>query len=195
LPLRLSIDDTWDEISSRIDSASKTVELSNVLKTISSSQWYETFSREWFRVITAAASDLGIVYSQLPAWAEIGVVLAPIFSLAVGILYSLSFPPDNYRSGMEPYLRGNYDPIQARVFYSRHKLLVLQRVLQMLRLSNLFIINLLLDKYVFKSEERNRAKRAEELLVLITQLGPTAIKSKSRGGYNCLLMFICPSEE
>jgi uroporphyrinogen-III decarboxylase len=147
------------------------------MKTISSSQWYETFSREWFRVITSAVSDLGVVYSQLPAWAEASLILAPIASLTVGILYSISLPAEDYRSGMEPYLRGNYDPVQARVFYSRHKLLVLQRVLQMLRLSNRFIFNLVLDLYVFKSEERNRSKRADELLVLITQLGPTAIKS------------------
>jgi hypothetical protein len=175
--LRLSIDDTWDDISSRIGSAGKTVEISGVMKTLSSSQLYETFSREWFKVLTSVLSDLAVVYSQLPIWAEVSLVLAPVLVLGVGILYSLSSPPEDYRSAIEPYPRGNYDPIQARVFYSRHKMLVLQRVLQMLRLSNRFIVSLLLDQYVFKSEERNRAQRADELLVLITRLGPTAIKS------------------
>jgi hypothetical protein len=178
--LHLSIDDTWDEISSRIGTAGKTVEISGVIKTLSSSQLYETFSREWFTVLTSGLSDLAVVYSQLPIWAEVGLVFTPALSLGVAILYRLSFPTDGYRSAMEPYPRGSYDPVQARVFYSRHKLLALQRVLQMFRLSNRFIVSLLLDKYVFKAEERNRAKRADDLLVLITRLGPTAIKSKPR---------------
>jgi predicted unusual protein kinase regulating ubiquinone biosynthesis (AarF/ABC1/UbiB family) len=91
---------------------------------------------------------------------------------------------------MEPYPRGKYDPVQARAYYSRHRLLVVQRALQMLRLSNKFLVNLLLDMYVFKSEERNRPKRAGELLVLITQLGPTAIKSKSRRGRLALSRYL-----
>jgi predicted unusual protein kinase regulating ubiquinone biosynthesis (AarF/ABC1/UbiB family) len=32
------------------------------------------------------------------------------------------------------------------------------------------------DKYIFKDEEQQRSRRAEEVLVLITNLGPTAIK-------------------
>jgi predicted unusual protein kinase regulating ubiquinone biosynthesis (AarF/ABC1/UbiB family) len=94
----------------------------------------------------------------------------------VATLYSISSPPEEYRSGMEPYVRGNYDPMQARVYYAQHQFLVLQRFLQVLRLSNQVVFDFLVDKYIFRDEEKQRSKRAKEVLVLITNLGPTAIK-------------------
>jgi predicted unusual protein kinase regulating ubiquinone biosynthesis (AarF/ABC1/UbiB family) len=63
-------------------------------------------------------------------------------------------------------------------YYAKHPKVVAQRVLQIFRRSNkvLPLSALLLDKYVFKRDKEMRPKYAKELLDLITQLGPTAIK-------------------
>jgi len=97
-------------------------------------------------------------------------------SILFSILYSLSFPPQDYIVGNEPYLRGNYDPNLARQFYSGKPLLVIRRALQLLRLSNNFLFNTLFDKYILRDSERNIKQRAQELLELIQKIGPTAIK-------------------
>jgi predicted unusual protein kinase regulating ubiquinone biosynthesis (AarF/ABC1/UbiB family) len=102
-------------------------------------------------------------------------------TILVSVLYQLSFPPVNFRDGLEPYVRGNYDPIQAIAYYNENnarRLAVLQRMLQVFRISNRFLVSLLLDKYLFRNEEDTtvRTQRAEELLSVVTQLGPTAIK-------------------
>jgi predicted unusual protein kinase regulating ubiquinone biosynthesis (AarF/ABC1/UbiB family) len=102
-------------------------------------------------------------------------------ALVFSFLYQLSFPPVSFRDGLEPYVRGNYDPIQAIAYYNENnarRLAVLQRMLQVFRISNRFLLSLLLDKYLFRNEEDTtvRTQRAEELLSVVTQLGPTAIK-------------------
>jgi predicted unusual protein kinase regulating ubiquinone biosynthesis (AarF/ABC1/UbiB family) len=109
-------------------------------------------------------------------WVEVGIVAAPVVTALSAVLYQLSMPPMDYRTNKEPYARGNYDPVAARAYYSKQPKLVAQRCLQLLRLGNKFLINFLLDKYVWKREERMRVVRADELLQLITNLGPTAIK-------------------
>lgn len=104
----------------------------------------------------------------------LGTFLFP--TIALSILYSLSFPPEGYINGNEPYLRGQYDPEAARQFYSRKPLLVVRRMLQLLRLSNGFLSRILFDKYILRNEERNIKERAQELLELVQKIGPTAIK-------------------
>lgn len=99
-----------------------------------------------------------------------------IFALFATFYKVALMAPDDFRQGMEPYVRGNYDPVQAKAYYSRHQLLVIQRASQVFRLSNGFFVGLLYDKYILKDEEKNRSKRAQELLTLVTGLGPTAIK-------------------
>jgi len=69
-----------------------------------------------------------------------------------------------------------YDPLVARAYYSRYPLLVASRALQLLRYSNRFIFNLLIDKYIRRDEEKFRTERAAQLLDLINKAGPTAIK-------------------
>jgi predicted unusual protein kinase regulating ubiquinone biosynthesis (AarF/ABC1/UbiB family) len=93
----------------------------------------------------------------------------------VSTLYRLSVPDPSYRTGMIPY-RQQYDPIAAQAYYARHVTVVLQRTLEMFRLSNRFLIHIAMDKYVWKREESTRPRRAQELLQLIQTLGPTAIK-------------------
>lgn len=119
-----------------------------------------------------------IYYTSLPLGYEILIVLIPIIGIGFTTLLSLSLPDDNYRQNMEPYVRGEYDPNIARIYYQKHPKIVIQRLLQLLRLSNVFIINILLDKYIFRNEDdpKQRTKRANEVLELITKLGPTAIK-------------------
>jgi len=92
------------------------------------------------------------------------------------VLYALSFPKDNFRRGYDPYERGKYDPFVAKAYYAKHPMLALVRSLQLIRLSNKFVLSILIDKYITKTEEKNRPKRAVDLLELIQKIGPTAIK-------------------
>ena len=120
----------------------------------------------------------------LPLAIQVGIlVTVPLSLLVTTILSNLvsqlvpkEEKPQDFRTGKEPYARGNYDPIQAKAFYSRHPLLVFQRAVQVVQLANPFLRNILWDKYVLKDETKNQAQRAQELLLLVTQLGPTAIK-------------------
>lgn len=138
--------------------------------------WNEFFSKEWFIAVKNSINDVFTLMAMQPLYIKVEFIVIPIVMLTITTLLSLSQPDENYRSGMEPYPRGLYDPIAAQAYYSKHPKLVAQRVLELLRLSNRFIINILIDKYVTKREEQNRSQRASELLSLITKLGPTAIK-------------------
>ena len=131
----------------------------------------------WLNAITDFSS-FQFIFQDLSLVQQAAVLVVPFVFAVMASLYQLSFPEEDYRSGLEPYVRGKYDPIQAKVFYADHKKVVLQRSLQLVRLSNQFIIGFLLDKYLFKRDEDpvQRTKRAAELLELITKLGPTAIK-------------------
>jgi predicted unusual protein kinase regulating ubiquinone biosynthesis (AarF/ABC1/UbiB family) len=135
-----------------------------------------THGFERFEHGQCCGNELVHFFASQPLWIEAGVVVVPLLAAAVATLYSISNPPEEFRSGMEPYVRGNYDPIQAKAYYSKHPFLVMQRFLQVLRLSNQVVFDFLVDKYIFKDEEQQRSRRAEEVLVLITNLGPTAIK-------------------
>jgi hypothetical protein len=157
-------------------SVSRRIELSTVKNRIDQVHWERLFSKEWFEAVGAASNEVVGLYAAQPLWIEAGVVVVPLLAAAAATLYSISAPPVDYRRGMEPYVRGDYDPAQARAYYARHKFLVLQRLLQMLRLSNKFVFNLLVDKYIWRDEELQRSKRAQDLLTLMTRLGPTAIK-------------------
>ena len=173
--LGLSLEDSWIDASGRLD----TIQLPT--KFLPSHYFEATTSTSidepWLTLATFATQ----VTQAYNDW-ELGplglllLVTTPLLTILLTTLYRLSFPPTDYRSGMEPYPRGQYDPIQAKAYYSKHPKVVWQRGLQILRLSNKFLTRLFLDKYVFRREEAMRPQRAQELLALITQLGPTAIK-------------------
>ena len=116
-----------------------------------------------FTVIAASAVDVSPSSLILPA-------------TVLSVLTLLSYPESKYRSGNEPYLRGNYDPDVARAYYTQKPILLIQRALELFRLSNSFIASLLFDKYILRDTEKNIDKRAVELLELIQNIGPTAIK-------------------
>jgi len=133
------------------------------------------------QIIEALPTDVNAALNQLPAATDLDLAslqTSPVLPLLAifTTLYSLSKPPPGYISGNEPYLRGQYDPTLARQFYSRKPLLVLRRSLQLFRLSNKFLFNILFDKYILRDQEKNIDKRAVELLELIQKIGPTAIK-------------------
>jgi ABC1 atypical kinase-like domain len=175
--LHVSLDDSWDDIAERIAAASATIDLRQIASTTwQELHWNEFFSKEWFSTASKGLREMIIFAGTLPLWMKIDLVILPIVMVFIGTLVHLSQPDENYRNGMEPYRRGYYDPIAAQIYYARHPFLVAQRVLQLLRLSNRFLINIAIDKYITRSEEKNRSQRATELLNLITKLGPTAIK-------------------
>lgn len=99
-----------------------------------------------------------------------------VTAFGAGLLFQLSAPPTNYRDGYEPYDRGEYNPDVARVYYSKHPFLVLRRFLQILRVSNNFLLKIFIDTKIKNTEKLNRSERAKELLELIQNIGPTAIK-------------------
>ena len=172
--LRLSLEDSWEEALKYIPSNSADVE--SISRRLGETRWTTLFSREWFSDVSLALQEVQELYLSLPLWAEAGVIAAPLMAASFAVLYSLSFPPEGYRTGMHPYPRGVYDPVAAKAYYAKHPKLVAQRCLQLFRLANKFIFNILIDKYVLKRDEKMMSVRAQELLELITKLGPTAIK-------------------
>jgi ABC1 atypical kinase-like domain len=185
--MHISLDDSsWDALTESVLQATSKTKVVSVTTlddwkkiattTTQELHWNEFFSKEWFIAIQNSIYESIALLSLQPLWIKIDLVVLPIMAVVVLTLLTLSQPSENYRSGMEPYPRGLYDPIAARAYYARQPKLVAQRILQMLRLSNRFLLNIALDKYVTKREEQNRSQRADELLTLITKLGPTAIK-------------------
>jgi len=103
--------------------------------------------------------------------------LAP--PLAILITLSTAFntlanPPQNYRNNNDPYKL--YDPVAANEFYSKRPLLVARRLCQLLSKSNTLTFNLLVDKYVFKREEKMRPVRGQQILEFCEKGGATLIK-------------------
>lgn len=182
--LRLSLDDDWADISTLIDTLANKIDYAeSIQKSVSKLGVEPVLSPSWITELKATAGNALQLYLQQSLTMQISIVLLPFFTVSAGLLWNLSFPKDNYRQDLEPYPRGNYDPLQAQIFYDNHKFAVLQRALQVLRLSNRFLINILIDKYVWErvagdevSTSNRNQQRAQDLLQLVTQLGPTAIK-------------------
>jgi hypothetical protein len=77
----------------------------------------------------------------------------------------------------QPYPLQKYDPIAAQVYFDARLLLVIQRSLTIAVRSLGFALSLLQDKISDKWEQ-NMNRRGSELAQLLTDLGPTFIKSK-----------------
>ena len=130
-----------------------------------------TMTQYYSSSTTTSSSTLGII---------IGTILSTTFVVS-SLLFSLSFPPDDFRNNHEPYERGYYDPEAAREYYAKHPLLVIRRFLQLLRIANQWIIRWILDQYLSTDSNNINTKdtqkvRAQELVHVIQKLGPTAIK-------------------
>ncbi len=167
-----------------VNKVSSPVDLEQVLQAAKAQlQWASPLSKEWLLAVEHLVVGVGQWYGQLGTLYQAGFILLPIVLSILSTMYALSFPPDDYRTGLEPFQRGEpYDPMQARLFYAKHPQVVAQRSLQLLRLSYKYLLQIILDRYVFKLPEndirleRREEQRADELLQLITKLGPTAIK-------------------
>ena len=175
----ISLEDEWSDLASLVTkSTGGEIGSNGIAKQLSEIQWTKLLAPgPGITQVESAISSIAAAYFALPIWAELGVVILPMLSVAVATLYALSFPAEDFQLGYEPYLRGQYDPLQARAFYAKHPLLVLQRALQVLRISNQYLVNtLIVDKYIVRDGGGQRLKRAQELLDLVNNIGPTAIK-------------------
>ena len=76
-----------------------------------------------------------------------------------------------------------YDPAAADAFYRARPFTALGRALQLGRRSGGFVVSLLLDK-LLKREDRMIEQRSQELLDVVTKLGPTFIKVDSARSVN-----------
>jgi ABC1 atypical kinase-like domain len=187
----LALNNEWTELTSRITSAS--IKFQAPIPEDASSSFQPLSEllglEKWLRflpldddivetIVSSSNLESNVaLFVALPLPVKLGIALVPLtLTMLVG-LYNMAFlAPEDFREGMVPYPRGKYDPIQAKAYYSRHNRLVLQRTSQVFRLTNGLFCKLLFDKYILRDEERNRAQRANELLELVTKLGPTAIK-------------------
>lgn len=169
--LKISLEDSWSSVADVVGDI-YTTDLGEKV------DWNSLLAPEAWAIdqVQATLVKLCAVYISLPLWQELGAALVPMFVVASTVLWTLAHPPDDFRDAYEPYQRGNYDPIAARAFYAQHPKIVIQRTLQLLRLSNNFIFNILVDKYIRRDEESARQERADELLNLVQKAGPTWIK-------------------
>ncbi|CAB9520059.1 OF BC1 COMPLEX KINASE 3, chloroplastic [Seminavis robusta] len=189
--LGLSLNDDWADLTSRL--AGATAKVTTTIPTVpndnvaspqpslglffDTDDFVSSLIKPALSSLESTMAETSALILALPLVAKVGLALLPLAAVLFTVLYNMALAaPDDFRQGMEPYARGMYDPIQAKAYYSRHQLLVLQRASQVFRLSNGFLYNLLFDKYILRDEETNRVQRAEELLALVTKLGPTAIK-------------------
>jgi hypothetical protein len=81
----------------------------------------------------------------------------------------------------KPYPKGKYDPIAARIYFDSRPLQVLSRSLTITFKSLSFALQLAQDKFIGGEVtwQKNQEQRGLELAQLLTELGPTFIKSKS----------------
>jgi hypothetical protein len=79
-----------------------------------------------------------------------------------------------------PYPKGKYDPIAARIYFDSRPFQVLSRSVTITVKSLSFAMKLAQDKFIGGEEtwQKNQEQRGLELAQLLTELGPTFIKSK-----------------
>lgn len=131
--------------------------------------------------IAAKLSDaVGSITTLLPAAAlsldtpETVLVTAVLSYIALSTLLSTFGQPP---PPSQPYPLQTYDPLSAQLFFDQRPLMVLGRTLFIARKSLAFAVSLLMDKANNNQWETNMERRGLELAELLTQLGPTFIKS------------------
>lgn len=131
----------------------------------------------WLAVVEQQVVDFGVFYSTLPVALKLIMLFVPLHVFGIHGVVTMSHPKENYREAKEPYPRGVYNQEAAKNYYRHHQAMVLTRVLEILRLSNKYLFLWLFDRFILKDTAKNRPQRAQDLLELVTQLGPTAIKA------------------
>ena len=142
-----------------------------VMGTISEARWLDSIMHS---LTTSGATEAGNL-SDMPFLIQVLILWTPFMAASGLVWQNLSNPPEDYRTDMEPYARGEYDPDKADAYYKKQPILVAQRLAELLRHSWSFLVALFFDK-VTGQTIKNRKVRAQELLQLVTQLGPTAVK-------------------
>ena len=137
------------------------------------------------------SNDCSILFGTLPSGTQTFVtVVLPLVHIVLAVLYQLAHPPPGYRStssaaAAAPYARGQYDPEHARTYYRRHPVLVVQRLLEILRLARPVVEHWILDNVIRRTRSRTplddaatatERQRAQAMTQLCTQLGAAAIK-------------------
>lgn len=172
---KLSLDDSWIDAAAALQKAITRDVVAEITKDVQSIEWNQLLAPgPAVGQIQTTLSHMMEAFSGLNPWMQVAIALLPLELILTAAYVQLSNPPENFRQGFEPYQRGDYDPLQARIYYAQHPIIVIQRALQLFRISQAFLLNVILDKYVTKQEPREQ--RAQELLALIQIAGPTAIK-------------------
>jgi len=173
--LQLSLDDSWADVAALVDKAMTKDLLSELAQDVRGIEWTQLVTPgPAVAQIQTILDSLLQAFTALDGWVQLSIAFLPLQLILTAAYTNLSNPPDNFRQGYEPYQRGDYDPLQASIYYSKHPMILIQRSLQLFRISNAFLLNVIIDKYITKQEPREQ--RAQELLKLIQTAGPTAIK-------------------
>jgi hypothetical protein len=124
-------------IANLVTKSTQEFELGQIAKQVAEIQWTKLLAPgPGVTQVEQVLSSITAAFLGQPPWAEASLVILPTFVTLKATLYAISFPGQDFRVGYKPYPRGKYGPLQAKVYYSKHPLLVLRRALQVFRLSN-----------------------------------------------------------
>lgn len=108
------------------------------------------------------------------------LAIAAFFIPGLAVVFSgrgLSPPTGNAYSAAAPYREGFYDPKAGDRFFALRPWLPLGRLFALTSLTGGFVLGVLTDKWSGREEdEATIARRSQQLLELVSQLGPTFIK-------------------
>ena len=136
--------------------------------------------------LSSALEAAGAVAASASTW--LPDAISPVAPIAAAGLFAataastawksraLAEPVEPVQYGVDvPYKEAAYDPDAADAFFRARPIASLRRLLQLTQLSGGFILLTLIDKQ-FGREEAMTDRRSEQLLELVTKLGPTFIK-------------------
>lgn len=131
----------------------------------------DTFLHPIYSTVTSTLPFLATI--NAPPSLVILLTAIVTYSIIAGIFTIGSSPPPS-----TPYPMNKYDPVSARRYFDSRLFEVLFRGLQVTLLSGAFLTGLAFD-WVRGQLEANADRRAEELSVLLTRLGPSFIKVRT----------------
>ncbi|KAL7522081.1 hypothetical protein ACHAWX_006766 [Stephanocyclus meneghinianus] len=141
---------------------------SDLLPATASLEAIDTFLHPIYSTVTSTLPFL----ATIDASPSLVILLTAIvtYSIIAGLFTIVSSPPPS-----TPYPMNKYDPVSARRYFDSRLVEVLFRGLQVTLLSGAFLSGLAFD-WARGQLEDNADRRAEELSVLLTRLGPSFIK-------------------
>ena len=164
---KLQVDSLLHSISNTVQSYESIVDERLVTSPYFGTVW-STTKDQLGPILTTFTTS--VLHPDLPPSISILIASYITFSVVSTILSFGQEPPPN-----TPYPMNKYDPVSARRYFDGKWNLVLTRALQVAFLSGTFLASLASD-YITGKLQTNAEKRAEELSVLLTRLGPSFIK-------------------